>query len=231
MVSTLKKIQSNRRLFSQFGDFDEDIVIGNTAGERQENVMFNEGTNDQDFTVGTYSDNLATSENEVNVKTSERCINERIDREMSNIVDTVEDRIQNAILTAIENIVTPKIELAVTSINASSGRDATSVVANSECRDHIGINASFENASGINIVQQMSRRNDGTRNNIPDEVSELSVQETRYDRQPHTHHMVTGQTTQTNQIPEFLFNTTQPAITPTSNPVNTSITRQHFANG
>ena len=46
--------------------------------------------------------------------------------------------------------------------------------------------------------------NDGTRYNIPDEVSELSVPETRYDRQTHTHHIVTGQTTQTNQITEFL---------------------------
>ena len=70
---------------------------------------------------------------------------------MSNIVDTVEDRIQNAILTTIDNIVTPKIELAISSINASSGRDATSVSASSERREHVGIKASFENASGNNI--------------------------------------------------------------------------------
>ena len=54
---------------------------------------------------------------------------------MSNIVDTVEDRIQNANLTAIDNIVAPKIELAIRSINASSGRDTTSVSASSERRD------------------------------------------------------------------------------------------------
>ena len=64
-------------------------------------------------TVGTSSINSATNENVVNVETLERCFNERIDREMNNIVDTVEDRIQNAILTAIDNIVAPKIELAV----------------------------------------------------------------------------------------------------------------------
>ena len=34
--------------------------------------------------------------------------------------------------------------------------------------------------------------NDETRLNIPDEVSELSVPETRFDRQAQTHHMVTG---------------------------------------
>ena len=82
--------------------------------------MVSEGTNDRDFTVGTSSNNIAINESTVNVKTLERCFIERIDREMSNIVDTVEDRIQNAILTAIDNFVAPKIELAIRSINASS---------------------------------------------------------------------------------------------------------------
>ena len=39
---------------------------------------------------------------------------------MSNFGNIVEDKIQNAILTAIDNIVAPKIELAIMSINASS---------------------------------------------------------------------------------------------------------------
>ena len=129
-----------------------------------------------------------TNENTVNVKTFERCFNEKIDKEMSNIVDTVEDRIQNAILTAIDSIVAPKIELAIRSINASSGQDATSVTANSERGEHVGINGSFENASGNNNILHVSNVNDETRNNIPDEVSELSVPETRFDRQTHTHH-------------------------------------------
>ena len=107
---------------------------------------------------------------------------------MSNIVDTVEDRIQNAILTAIDNIVTPKIELAIRSINVSSGREATSVSANSERRKHVGINASFENASENNNTLGVSNVNDETRHDIQDEVSELSVPETRFNRQPQTHH-------------------------------------------
>ena len=49
---------------------------------------------------------------------------------MGNIVDTVEDRIQNAILTGIDSINTPKIELAVRSVNASSRQDATSLTVN-----------------------------------------------------------------------------------------------------
>ena len=128
----------------------------------------------------------------MNVKTLERCFIEKVDREMNNIVDTVEDRIQNAILTAIDNIVAPKIELAIRSISASSGRDVTSVSVNSERREHAGINASFENASGNNDTQVISKVNDETRHSITEEVSELSVPETHFDRQPHTHHMVKG---------------------------------------
>ena len=240
MVSTRKKRQSNKKLLSQLDDFDQDMIIGNGASERQENVMVNEGTNDQDFTVGTSNVSSIVDENALNVKTLERCFNERIDREMNNIVETVEDRIQNAILTAIDNIVAPKIELAIRSINKSSGRDVTSVSANSERREHAGINAFFENASENNNKLNTTNENDETRQNIHDEVSELSVPGTHFDRQPHTHHMVTGakerrdlltggskefrnthhmvpgQTAQTNQFPEFLTGRTQTPRNPPS---------------
>ena len=191
MVSTRKKRQTNKRFLSQLDDFDQDMIIGNAASARQGNVVVNEGTNDRDFTLSNSSNNTAVNESAMNVKTLERCFNERIDREMNNIVDTVEDRIQNAILTAIENIIAPKIELAVRSINASSGRDVTSVTANLERGERVGINASFENASENNNTLRIPNVNDETRLNIPDEVSELSVPETRFDRQPQTHHNYT----------------------------------------
>ena len=187
MVSTRKKRQSSRRLLSQLDDFDQDMIIGNTSSARKENVVVNEGTNDRDFTVGTSNNDSVVNGNAISVKTLERCFNERIDREMNNIVDTVEDRIQNAILTAIENIVAPKIELAIKSINPSSGRDRTSVSANSERGERVGINASFENASKSNDTLDVSNVNDETRQNNPDEVSELPASETHFDWQPQTH--------------------------------------------
>ena len=189
MVSTRKKRQSNKRLLSQLDDFDRDMIIGNAVSERLENAVVSEGTNDQDFTVGTSNNDSVVNGNAVTVKVLERCFNERIAREMGNIVDAVEDRIQNAILTAIENIVAPKNELAIRSINASSGRDATSVSANSERRERVGVNASLENASRNNDTLDVSNVNDETRHNIPDEVSELSVPVTHFDRQPQNHHM------------------------------------------
>ena len=192
MVSTRKKRQSIKRLLSQLDDFDRDMIIGNTACERQESVVVNEETNDQNFTVGTSNVSSIVNENALNVKTLERCFNERIDREMSNIVDTVEDRIENATLTAIDNIVAPKIQLAIRSINASSGRDATSVSASSERRERAGINASFENASKNANTLGMTDINDGTRHNGQDAASELPVPGTHFDRQPHMHHMASG---------------------------------------
>ena len=83
--------------------------------------MVNEGSNDRDFTVGTSNDSSVIDRNAMSLKTLERCFNERIDREMNNIVDTVEDRVQNAILTAIDNIVAPKIELAIRSKKCNFG--------------------------------------------------------------------------------------------------------------
>ena len=197
MVSTRKKRQSNKGLLSQLDDFDQDMIIGNTTSERQENVVVNEGTIDQDFTVGTSNVSTAINKNAMNVKTLERCFNERIDREMNNIVDTVEDRIQNAILAAIDNIVAPKIKLAIRSINASSGRDVTSVCAKSERREHTGINISFENASENNTMG-VTNINDEARRNSQDGVSELSVPGTQFDRQSHIDHVLTGGSEQTH---------------------------------
>ena len=69
----------------------------------------------------------------------------------------------------------------------------TSVTVNSDRGEYVGTNASFENASGNNKTLGVSNRNDETRHNIPDDVNELSVPGTHFDRQAHTHHKVTGE--------------------------------------
>ena len=224
MVSNRKKRQSNKRLLSQLDDFDQDMNIGNAVSERQENAVVNEGTDARDFTVGTFNIDSVINGNSMSVKTSERCFNERIDREMNNIVDTIEDRMQNAILTAIDNIIAPKIELAIRSINASSGRDATSVSANSERREHVGIRASFENASRNNDTLDVSNVNDETRHNIPDEVSGLLVPETHFDRQLPTQHMVTGPSNPNHHMVTGPSNPNHHMVTGPSNPNHHMVT-------
>ena len=76
--------------------------------------------------------------------------------------------------------------------------------ANSERKERVEIKASFENASKNKDTLDVSNVNYQIRHKIPDEVSELSVSETHFERQSHTHLMVTGQTAQTKQFPEFL---------------------------
>ena len=71
---------------------------------RQENVVVDESTVDQDFTVNDTCSKLPDNENLLNLKTWERCFNERIDRELGNPVDTVDVTIQNAVLNAIDSI-------------------------------------------------------------------------------------------------------------------------------
>ena len=80
MVSTRKKRQSNRRLLNQLNDFDQNMIIGNAVSERQENIVVNESTNDPVFTVAISSNNSVVNGNAMNVKTLERCFNEKIDR-------------------------------------------------------------------------------------------------------------------------------------------------------
>ena len=158
--------------------------------DRQGKIAINEGTANQEVTVDIFDCNPAANKNSVNVKTLERCFNEKIGSEMGNTVDTFEDRIQNANSTAIDSIITPEIGLAIRSTNASSGRNATTVMATSERVEHIGTPAPFENVSERNIKLHVFNTNDETRNKIPDEVGEMSVTGTHLDRQPHTHHII-----------------------------------------
>ena len=51
---------------------------------------------------------------------------------------TVETRVQNAILTAVKNLVIPRVELAMKSVNTSSGCGVDSVVLDPDRRDFSG---------------------------------------------------------------------------------------------
>ena len=115
--------------------------------DRQSNATVNKSTGDQEFTVGTSDNNILTTEKTVEMKSLERCIRQKFVQKKINIVDTVKDRIQNANLTAIDSIVVPTNNFTITSLNASSGRDATSVTANSERGEHTQITSLSENAS------------------------------------------------------------------------------------
>ena len=107
---------------------------------------------DRNFTVTDNANNLTTNESTVNVQTLEKFLRDRIDEQMDRVLDIVEDRTQDAILTAIDNIIKPRIEIAIRWWNASSGRNVASLTAISERGNYVGINASFENLSDWNNI-------------------------------------------------------------------------------
>ena len=188
MVSTHEKKQSNRSLLNQVDDFGQDLFIGNTVRNRLDNATVKECTGDRVFTVDNPGSKLAANEIMVNVGTVKRCFNERFDWEMGKIVHTVEYKIQNAILTATDSFVAPRIKKTIRSINASPGRSKTSIPAKTERGERIRITGSFENVSERSTTLQVLNTDDETQNNIPDEVSNFSVPHTHFDQQPHTHH-------------------------------------------
>ena len=77
---------------------------------RQEKPKIYESTGDQEFTTEIPSSKYAANESLVNVKNMEGCFIERIGKQTDNNVDTVEIRIQNANLTAIDGDNASKIE-------------------------------------------------------------------------------------------------------------------------
>ena len=87
MVSTHRKKRSNTRVLSQLDDFDQDVIIGTPMNNRQENTAIKEGISHQEFTVANSDGGQTAHENVVYVKTLESCFNERIDKEMGNIIN------------------------------------------------------------------------------------------------------------------------------------------------
>ena len=117
MFSTRKK-QQNKKFFSKSNERDTDFVIG------QSNQ--NEQTESSDSVIcrGNSSDNKSnlTQVNypQVDVHTLEGKIVSKVRSEVDNVMTSVEIRVQYALLTARENLVIPRLELALKSTNAYS---------------------------------------------------------------------------------------------------------------
>ena len=68
-------------------------------------------------------------------------VTDRVTKEKIYAVETVEDSIHIAFFTAIDNIIIPRVELAVKPTNASSEQVIASVTGNSEIGGQAGIYA------------------------------------------------------------------------------------------
>ena len=102
----------------------------------------------------------------------------------------VENCMHDAILTAMDNVVFPRVEMAVTSITGSSGQGPSNVVQNPDRRDFTGNteNTPTMAASGRLDLNVNQDRNDETRNVENFEDGEFPAWRPNYDRRANAHH-------------------------------------------
>ena len=119
------------------------------------------------------------------------------------MIKTVETRIQDALLTAIENSVIPRVELTMKSTNASSERSFNGNVLEPDQIVFSGDVECLQMTASSRIHSRTDLKMiDETRGNITVEGVDFLVNEQNIDRLTHTHH---------NTI--FKFETRRPATT------------------
>ena len=132
-------------------------------------------------------------------------INDKTRKEVDNVVKTVENRMHCAILTAMDNVVIPPIEMAVRSIIESSAYGHNSAVQNPDENNFIG------NTKNTPLKSDSRRLDPNIDKNRNDETSDLkNLEESnfpafrpKYDRTARAHHMLAGHSAPQNSIPAF----------------------------
>ena len=104
----------------------------------------------------------------------------------------VGNRKHDAILTAIDKLVLPRVELAVKSITGSTEHGTKSEVQNRDRRDFLGNNrnTSLMSASSRLDLDNELNRNDEIRNNGDFEEGYFPAIKPNYDRRAHAHYSI-----------------------------------------
>ena len=174
-----------KKQFSQLDETQNDFVISNRVNvnvSESEDVEQKTNLQANDF---ERFDNSARQNQII-----ENDIDDQITRAVSSAVMTVENRMHDAILTAIDNVVIPRVGMAVKSITGSTGHGTNSKVQNPDRRDFIGHikNTPLMSASSRLDLDAELNRNDETRNNEDFEEGDFPALRPNYDRRMHAHH-------------------------------------------
>ena len=122
--------------------------------------------------------------------TPEKSVVTRVQSEVDCVMTTAETRIQDAVLFQIENLVIPRVELAMKSVIASCRRGLNSVVLDPDLRGVSGIIEGFQATASRRINSNTDLFSiDETRGNFMLQGGYLTVVERNFDRQAHTHHV------------------------------------------
>ena len=163
MDSNWKKKQLHQRQLSQLRESLDDFVIGiNTNAGANGNESLEPHTN----SLSTNFGRLIISENSA---CQDQIITEhndnKIRKAVENAVPTVENRVHDAISTAMDNLIQPQVEMAVRALTGSSGRGPSGEVQNPDLEDFTGKteNTPLISASSLVDLNNDQGRNDATR--------------------------------------------------------------------
>ena len=126
---------------------------------------------------------------QVDVHTLEENIVSKVRSEVDNMMTSGETKVQKAVLTAIENLVFPRVELAMKSANAHSGQSGDGNVLEPDQRDFLGNIEGLQMSASRRINSHTEiKRIDETHGSITVEEGDLLVNEKNIDRQTYAHH-------------------------------------------
>ena len=120
MVPTRNKKQQSKKLLSQLNESDPDFMIGQSNHEFQTESRANAA--DGNISSNDTNNPTQVSFSQVDTHTIEKTIVNKVGSEVNSVMTTVETRVQDAVLTAVEDLVILRVEQAMKSVTASTGR-------------------------------------------------------------------------------------------------------------
>ena len=199
MVSTRKRKQQKKRLLSQLSESDANLMIGQSSREdqtekrsdRANRVTFLYYTNEPTQVNGSQGD----------MHTLDKNIVSKVRSGVDSVKTMVETRVHHVLLSSIKILVTPRVELAVKSVNASPGRGIGGVVSVPYQKDFSGNIGGLQTTAASRINSHTdSNRIIWTRGNITVEGGDFLVDERNIDRQTHTHHSCSQETEKNSNL-------------------------------
>ena len=186
-VPTWKTRRQNQKIFSQFYESDTDFMIAQNNYDAPTENRTN--TAEENITSICTKNPTQVNDSQLYVHTLERSVVNKVRSEVENVITTIETKVRDAILTAIESLVVPGVELAIKSVNAFYGRDVSSVVPDPNQKEFPGNIEGLQMtaSSRINSITELNKI-DETRGNITNESGDLSINGKDFDRQTRTHH-------------------------------------------
>ena len=136
MASNREKRQQKKRLFYQLDESDADFL----TGQSNQKAHAESRASMVDICISSKNINspIQVDSAKMGMRTLEENIISKVRSEVVNVMTTVEIRVQDAVLIAIEIVMTPRVQLALKSTNASWGWSVDGNVLETDQRDFSG---------------------------------------------------------------------------------------------